>query len=138
MAAIQFTKTATLVLAGSVCGECPCYSSISSLLLFVDLLTLTFAKRSWHATVIYKLLLLYTVELFLKVCLLLQPPDTSKIHNCIPDEHYGQTLLAVSCFLWSKHVLTTWFFPLRYYWFHFKQWYSVNESSFAWTIGSIT
>jgi len=24
-----------------------------------------------------------------------QPADTSKIHNCIPDEHYVQTLLAV-------------------------------------------
>lgn len=25
----------------------------------------------------------------------MQPADTSKIHNCIPDEHYVQTLLAV-------------------------------------------
>lgn len=25
----------------------------------------------------------------------MQPADTSKVHNCIPDEHYVQTLLAV-------------------------------------------
>lgn len=28
--------------------------------------------------------------------LLLQPADAWKEHNCIPDEHYVQTLLAVS------------------------------------------
>lgn len=28
----------------------------------------------------------------------MQPADTSKVHNCIPDEHYVQTLLAVSIF----------------------------------------
>uniref|UniRef100_A0A3Q7EF67 Uncharacterized protein n=1 Tax=Solanum lycopersicum TaxID=4081 RepID=A0A3Q7EF67_SOLLC len=57
MAAIQFTKTATLVLAGSVC-------------------------------------------------------DTSKIHNCIPDEHYGQTLLAhvgLECEItWRTVTHTAW------------------------------
>ena len=34
-----------------------------------------------------------------------QPADPSKEHNCIPDEHYVQTLLAVSFFFFSYSVI---------------------------------
>lgn len=32
----------------------------------------------------------------------MKPADTSKIHNCIPDEHYVQTLLAVRILFFSN------------------------------------
>ena len=36
----------------------------------------------------------------------MQPADASKEHNCIPDEHYVQTLLAVSFFFSYSSILS--------------------------------
>lgn len=38
---------------------------------------------------------LYKVTILKYISSFVQPADTSKVHNCIPDEHYVQTLLAV-------------------------------------------
>lgn len=56
----------------------------------------------------------------------LQPADTSKVHNCIPDEHYVQTLLAVRifCLPFYEHYCTSfnsntasfdWFFVVVFF-----------------------
>lgn len=44
----------------------------------------------------------------------MQPPDTSKVHNCIPDEHYVPTLLAVRIlFFFPPDAVITEFIMLK-------------------------